>query len=229
MRQIILDTETTGLDPQKGHRLIEIGCLEMIDRRLTGESFHCYINPQREVEPGAFSVHGISTRFLADKPLFADIYEEFLTFVRHADIIIHNAPFDVGFINHELGLLKKKVGRLEDYASIIDTLVLARQLHPGQKNNLDALCKRYSVDNANRDLHGALIDSELLAQVYLLMTGGQATLFGEQKATQTAEQTAEAIQRVASDRPPLRVIQATEEELAAHEAYMKQLTVDVKT
>lgn len=179
MRQIVLDTETTGINHEAGHRIIEIGCLELEDRKLTGKSFHVYLNPQREVEEGAFRVHGISTEFLQDKPLFKDVVEEFLAFVNDSELIIHNAVFDVGFLNAELGHLKwpKKI---KDYCLVCDTLVLAREKHPGQRNSLDALCKRYEVDNSNRQFHGALLDAELLALVYLAMTGGQGTLFSEE-------------------------------------------------
>lgn len=178
MRQIILDTETTGIGPEQGHRVIEIGCIELIDRKLTGNHFHVYLNPQREVDEGAFRVHGISTEFLQDKPLFQDIVTEFLQFVEGSELIIHNAPFDVGFLNSELNHLKWNK-TLEDYCQILDTLVLAREKHPGQRNSLDALCKRYEIDHFNRELHGALLDAEILAYVYLAMTGGQSSLFTE--------------------------------------------------
>ncbi|HMY40409.1 MAG TPA: DNA polymerase III subunit epsilon, partial [Marinagarivorans sp.] len=161
-RQIILDTETTGLEPQQGHRIIEIGCVELVNRKLTGRHFHHYINPQRDIDEGAQAVHGISAEFLADKPLFAQLAEAFFEFVKGAELIIHNAPFDVGFINHEFNLLDKGFGKLEDHCTIIDTLAMARHRHPGQKNNLDALCKRYEIDNSHRELHGALLDAEIL-------------------------------------------------------------------
>jgi DNA polymerase-3 subunit epsilon len=175
MRQIVLDTETTGLEPQEGHRIIEIGCLEMIERRQTGRNFHVYINPDREVEGGAMAVHGITDEFLADKPRFADLAGEFLDFIGDAELVIHNAAFDVGFLNAELARLEQPT-RVEDHATVLDTLMLARELHPGQRVSLDALCKRYEVDNSGRDLHGALLDAELLAEVYLAMTGGQVDL-----------------------------------------------------
>lgn len=178
MRQIILDTETTGIGPELGHRVIEIGCVELIDRQLTGNHYHVYLNPQREVDEGAFRVHGISTEFLKDKPLFSEVISEFLQFIGGAELIIHNAPFDVGFLNSELRHAKWKK-KLEDYCDILDTLVLARNKHPGQRNSLDALCKRYDIDNANRQLHGALLDAQILAFVYLAMTGGQSSLFAE--------------------------------------------------
>jgi len=175
MRQIILDTETTGLEPSDGHRIIEIGCVELIDRRLSHKHFHQYINPERDIEDGALEVHGISREFLLDKPRFRDIAEEFLAFVAGAELIIHNAPFDLGFLDNELSLLGRD-DRMADHCGVLDTLELARDLHPGQRNSLDALCKRYEVDNASRTLHGALLDAEILADVYLAMTGGQSDL-----------------------------------------------------
>ncbi|KTD64062.1 DNA polymerase III subunit epsilon [Legionella spiritensis] len=179
MRQIVLDTETTGIGPQLGHRIIEIGCVELIDRKLTGNHYHVYLNPQRDVEEGAFRVHGISTEFLKDKPLFAAIAEEFIAFIRDAELIIHNAPFDVGFLEAELNLINWPKP-FQELCTVCDTLVLAREKHPGQRNSLDALCKRYEIDNSNRTLHGALLDAEILASVYLAMTGGQAQLFDEE-------------------------------------------------
>jgi DNA polymerase III subunit epsilon len=177
MRQIVLDTETTGLEPSKGHRIIEIGCVELENRKLTGNHYHQYIQPEREVEAQAIEIHGISNEFLVGKPTFSQVMDEFMAFVDGAELIIHNAPFDIGFINHELAHFGgKKYQAITHYCSVIDTLVMARQKHPGQKNNLDALCKRYGVDNSQRDLHGALLDAEILADVYLLMTGGQRTL-----------------------------------------------------
>ncbi len=175
MRQIVLDTETTGLEPADGHRIIEIGALEMIERRLTGRTFHVYLNPEREVESGAQAVHGISNEFLSDKPRFADLADDFLDFIRDAELVIHNAAFDVGFLNSELARLDPP-RRIEGQATVLDTLQLARELHPGQRASLDALCKRYEVDNSGRELHGALLDAELLAEVYLAMTGGQVDL-----------------------------------------------------
>lgn len=175
MRQVVLDTETTGLEPQLGHRIIEIGAVEMIERRPTGRHFHVYINPEREVEQGAMEVHGISNDFLADKPRFAEVADDFLAFVRDSELLIHNAPFDVGFLDSELARLDTPV-QVEDVARITDTLVMARDLHPGQHNSLDALCRRYDVDNSNRTLHGALLDAEILAEVFLAMTGGQTDL-----------------------------------------------------
>src|SRR6056297_234972 len=175
MRQILLDTETTGLEPEEGHRVIEIGCLELVDRRLSGRQFHRYINPERPVESDALTVHGLSDEFLADKPCFEEIASEFMDFIRGAELLIHNASFDVGFLDSELARLEGRP-TVGDIAEVLDTLMLARELHPGQRNSLDALCRRYEVDNSNRTLHGALLDSELLAEVYLMMTGGQVAL-----------------------------------------------------
>jgi DNA polymerase-3 subunit epsilon len=175
MRQIVLDTETTGLEA-KDHRIIEIACVEILDRRPTRNVFHTYINPDRVVDAGALEVHGIDNRFLKDKRRFAEVVEEFLDFVRGAELVIHNAAFDVGFINEELKRMKHSVTGIASICGVLDTLELARRQHPGQKNNLDALCKRYSVDNSNREYHGALLDAQLLAEVYLAMTGGQAAL-----------------------------------------------------
>lgn len=176
MRQIILDTETTGLDPLLGHRIIEIGCVEMVGRKLTGRHYHQYINPEREVEAGAIEVHGITNEFLADKPVFSQVVEEFLAFVRGAELIIHNAPFDTGFINSEVSKVTGEDFQIATLCRVTDTLVMARERHPGQRNSLDALCKRYNVDNSQRELHGALLDAEILADVYLAMTGGQVSL-----------------------------------------------------
>lgn len=180
IRQILLDTETTGLDPLAGHRIIEIGAIEMVERRLTGAQFHRYLNPERLVDAGAMAVHGLNNQFLADKPLFADVVAEFLSFIDGAELIIHNAPFDIKFLEHELGLAKISPKSIASRASVIDTLVMARKMHPGQKNSLDALCKRYKVSNSHRSLHGALLDADILAKVYLAMTGGQKSiLLGE--------------------------------------------------
>lgn len=217
MRQIILDTETTGLDPARGHRIIEIGCVELVNRRLTGKHYHQYLQPDREVDAGAFEVHGISDAFLTDKPRFSEVVNEFLAFIKGAELIIHNAPFDVSFINAELNALGKKYGAVIDHCTVVDTLAMARQLHPGQKNNLDALCRRYSIDNSQRDLHGALLDAEILADVYLAMTGGQATLSldGLQERGR-GHVTAPVARQFDAARPPLKVIHAQPEELALH-------------
>ncbi len=217
MRQIILDTETTGLDPAHGHRIIEIGCVELVNRRLTGKHYHQYLQPDREVEAGAFEVHGISNEFLVDKPRFSDVVSEFLAFIKGAELIIHNAPFDVGFIDAELNARGLSHGKVLDYCTVVDTLAMARQFHPGQKNNLDALCRRYSIDNSQRDLHGALLDAEILADVYLAMTGGQASLLldGLQERGR-GHVTAPVARQFDAARPRLRVIHAQAEELALH-------------
>ncbi len=215
MRQIVLDTETTGLEPSQGHRVIEIGCVELENRRLTGRTYHRYINPQREVDEEAVQVHGITNEFLADKPLFGDIIAEFQAFIRGAELVIHNAAFDVGFLNHEFALAGAQYGTIADLCSVVDTLALARRKHPGQKNNLDALCKRYAIDNSQRELHGALLDSEILADVYLMMTGGQtALMLGAQGSAGGGVAT--PVQRVEPGRYQLAVAAASDEELAAH-------------
>jgi DNA polymerase-3 subunit epsilon len=223
LRQIVLDTETTGIDPKSGHRIIEIGCVELIDRKLTGNNYHVYINPEREVDEGAFKVHGISNEFLADKPVFEEISTDFFDFINGAELIIHNAPFDVGFIDHEFALLGTGLANLENYCQITDTLVLARKKHPGQRNNLDALCKRYDITNFNRELHGALLDSEILALVYLAMTGGQAALFDvefdEPQVTLKQNKQADSAQHAFH----LKVIKASEEELSQHQEYLAML------
>ncbi len=217
MRQIVLDTETTGLEPAQGHRIIEIGCVELVNRRLTNNRYHQYINPEREIDEGAVEVHGITSEFLTDKPRFAEIAEDFVNFIRGAELIIHNAPFDVGFINHELKLLDAVSSPVNSFCNIIDTLVMARQMHPGQKNNLDALCKRYEIDNSSRELHGALLDAEILADVYLAMTGGQVRLSLEGRSQSDSGNRPETRRPLATDRPPLRVIPASDAELAAHQ------------
>lgn len=220
MRQIVLDTETTGLEPKQGHRIIEIGCVEVINRRITGNRYHQYINPERDIDEGAEEVHGISTAFLADKPVFADIVDDFVNFIRGAELVIHNAPFDVGFINHELSLLNQQNNHVENISTVLDTLVLARKMHPGQKNNLDALCKRYDIDNSQRDLHGALLDAEILADTYLAMTGGQTTLSldGQSESTENnpSSVSLETPRNVGVEAEKLRVLYANEEELSAH-------------
>lgn len=223
MRQIILDTETTGLEPEKGHRIIEIGCLEMINRKFTGKRFHQYINPERDIEAEALAVHGITKDFLLDKPVFAAISEEFMNFISGAELIIHNAPFDVGFINHELKLMRSKWGILADHCRVIDTLAMARQMHVGQRNSLDALCKRYGIDNSQRDLHGALIDVHLLGQVYLAMTGGQSSLFGDLQAEETNTQEANAEIVHSARKRNLVVVRATAEDLVLHEERLKKM------
>jgi DNA polymerase-3 subunit epsilon len=215
MRQIVLDTETTGLDPAQGHRVIEIGCLEILNRRISGATYHVYLNPERDIDAGAVQVHGLTREFLADKPRFGDVAAEFLEFVRDAELVIHNAPFDVGFLNAELTKLQE--GPVSRYCGVVDTLKLAKQLHPGQKNNLDALCKRYAVDNSNRAFHGALLDAQLLAEVYLAMTRGQETLGIEVSPPSRSASVASA------RRGPLKVIRANEREQAEHAAYLAGL------
>ncbi|WP_413665182.1 DNA polymerase III subunit epsilon [Microbulbifer sp. CNSA002] len=229
MRQVVLDTETTGLDPKSGHRIIEIGCVELVNRKLTGRHYHQYINPQRQVEDGAIEVHGITNEFLADKPVFAQIADEFMTFCEGAELVIHNAPFDVGFIDTELRLLGNPRWRnVNAHCGVLDTLTMAREKHPGQKNNLDALCKRYFVDNSQRDLHGALLDAEILADVYLMMTGGQTDLVlaqgdsseGEEGKKAENDVAGEAIRRLSADRAPLLVARATPQEAEAHQSML---------
>ncbi|RLA02065.1 MAG: DNA polymerase III subunit epsilon [Gammaproteobacteria bacterium] len=227
MRQIVLDTETTGLEPKQGHRIIEIGCVELIDRKLTGNHYHQYINPQRDVDEGAIEVHGISNEFLADKPLFVDIVGDFLQYIKGAELVIHNASFDVGFINHELLLLEKETAatydRVADMCTVLDTLSLARKQHPGQKNNLDALCRRYGIDNSHRELHGALLDAEILSDVYLLMTGGQTSLSlsSDEGAGNSLGDT--GIRRLKENREPLSVLRATEAEVEIHDKRLDEL------
>jgi DNA polymerase-3 subunit epsilon len=216
LRQIVLDTETTGLEVSEGNRLIEIGAVELIERRVTGRHFHYYLNPQRSIEEGALEVHGITEEFLQDKPLFADISAEFLDFIQGAELLIHNAAFDLGFLDAELALLPESPGQVVDFATVQDTLVLARDLHPGQRNSLDALCKRYEIDNSNRNQHGALLDAQLLAEVYLAMTGGQTDLgLSFEVKNNLSDFNTEILAR---DRPPLRVIQPSLDELEQHQS-----------
>ncbi len=211
MRQICLDTETTGLDPRQGHRIIEVACIELENRRLTGRHLHKYINPEREIDAGAQAVHGITLEFLADKPKFADIVDELLEFINGAELVIHNAPFDTGFLNAELD----RLGRVpvETICSVTDTLRMAKQLHPGKRNSLDALCERYEIDNSSRTLHGALLDTELLAEVFLAMTRGQNALMIEPDVAPRVQMGADGRVR---ERKPLVVRHASEEELADH-------------
>jgi len=218
MRQVILDTETTGIDPKQGHRIIEIGCVEMIGRKLTKRHFHVYINPDREVEEEAFRVHGISNEFLADKPRFHEVAQEFFDFIKGAELIIHNAPFDIGFMDHEFA----RIGgypKTAEVCGVFDSLVYARKKHPGQKNNLDILCRRYGIDNSHRELHGALLDAEILADVYLLMTGGQTSLGLANSSDSDSKEEGDVgeIRRLAAGRPMLKVIRANEDELKIHE------------
>lgn len=225
MRQIILDTETTGIDPKQGHRVIEIGCVEMVDRKLTGSHYHVYINPERTIETKAVEIHGITNEFLADKPIFNAIADEFLEFIHGAELVIHNAAFDVGFINHEFSLLGRDFPDVEECCGVLDTLAIARKKHPGQKNNLDALCKRYCIDNSSRTLHGALLDAEILAEVYLAMTGGQtALLLGNSDDVCDSEEGGSTIRRLpTSGRPTLRVIPVSDIESKNHQNKLEQI------
>lgn len=223
MRQIVLDTETTGLEVSEGHRIIEVGCVELINRRVTQNRFHFYINPEREIDQGAVEVHGLTNQFLADKPRFAEVASDLHEYLQDAELIIHNAPFDVGFLNAEFARVEQPWPGLDKICSVTDTLQMARKRHPGQKNNLDALCKRYGVDNSQRDLHGALLDAEILAEVYLAMTGGQAALvLGGQEQTGSSSANHKQYQ-IRSDRPALRIVSANSEELAAHESRLEAI------
>ena len=235
MRQIVLDTETTGLSTSQGHRIIEIGCIEMVNRRLTGREFHRFLNPDRKIDEGAEAVHGISREQLETEPRFPEIVDDFLEFVRDAELVIHNADFDVGFIEHELRLMKHAQPKVEDHCKVLDTLTLARKIHPGQRNSLDALCKRYEVDASKRDVHGALIDSELLARVYLAMTGGQSSLLLDEDADAPVGgpsgphvgAASAANNKFGPEGPPtgykLTVIEATPDEAAAHETMLEKI------
>jgi len=215
MRQIFLDTETTGLEPSQGHRVIEIGCVELVNRRRTDRQFHQYLNPDRDIEDGAYDVHGITNEFLSGKHRFSDIAREFIDFIRDSELIIHNAPFDLAFLNAELAMLGAHWGRVEDYCRVTDTLIIARDRHPGLKNSLDALCQRYNVDNSQREVHGALLDAQILVDVYLAMTGGQTALSLDDHFSGVVNLTTEP-RRLDPSRPALRVIPPSEEELAAH-------------
>ncbi|MCG3143726.1 MAG: DNA polymerase III subunit epsilon [Gammaproteobacteria bacterium] len=223
MRQVVLDTETTGLEPAEGHRVIEIGCVEMVNRRRTTRTYHCYLNPDREIDDGAVAVHGITREQLASSPRFGEVAQEFIDFLRDAEVIIHNAPFDVGFLNAELARLGAAWGTLTDHCQITDTLAMAREQHPGQRNNLDALCKRYNVDNSGRTLHGALLDAEILSDVYLRMTGGQATLLLDESPPAREAQVLAVNSPHREERPALRVVAASAEELAAHRVRLATL------
>lgn len=226
MRQVVLDTETTGLDASRGHRIIEIGCIELSERRATGRSFHRYLNPQRLIDEGAMAVHGISNEFLVDKPLFAEIVDELLAFIDGAEVLAHNAKFDVSFLDAELTIVGSHYGRFRDRATVIDTLAMARELYPGQRNGLDALCKRLGVDNSHRELHGALLDAQLLADVYLGMTAGQGDLG---LAGNAASEQRAAIQRPSTaGQLRLRIVRATGAEQAAHQQRIAALDKTVK-
>lgn len=227
MRSVVLDTETTGMPVTDGHRIIEIGCVEVIGRKLTGRHYHAYLQPDREVDEGAIAVHGITNEFLVDKPRFREVADEFFEFIKGAQLIIHNAAFDIGFINNEFALLgQQDRADMADHCSVLDTLLMARERHPGQRNSLDALCKRYGVDNSGRELHGALLDAEILADVYLTMTGGQTnlSLAGEGgDDSNGGRQQPTAIRRLPADRVATRIIRASAEELTAHAARMSAI------
>ncbi|HEY5665316.1 MAG TPA: DNA polymerase III subunit epsilon [Gammaproteobacteria bacterium] len=230
MRQVVLDTETTGLSTAQGHRIIEIGCIELVNRRITGREFHRFVNPERDIDEGAVAVHGISRDDLEHEPRFCDIVEEFLDFIRDAELIIHNAEFDVGFLEHELTLMAHERPKITDHALVLDTLALAREIHPGQRNSLDALCKRYEIDASARHVHGALIDSELLARVYLAMTGGQSSLLLEEDANGAAAGSRQAAAGGEGTADPattrdlnLAVIRASAAEAAAHDAMLEKI------
>lgn len=224
MRQIIIDTETTGLESTQGHRIVEIGCIELIDRKKTNNNFHCYINPQREMDAEVIAVHGLTSEFLCDKPIFANILDDFLKFINQAELIAHNATFDIGFLNHEIRLINKDARLIDAYViNVINTLPLARKMFPGQRNSLDALCKRYKIDLSGRKLHGALLDAQLLAEVYLLMTGGQVSLFDTDELSST-QSTAKKIQKkIDFNRPALSIIYANAEEIAEHEKMLNKI------
>ncbi len=222
MRQVVLDTETTGLEVLQGHRIIEIGCVEILHRRTTDQKFHQFLNPEREIDAGAQEVHGISLEFLADKPKFHSIADDFIEFIADTELIIHNASFDVGFINAELALVGHSVTDINSCCKVTDSLEMARKMHPGQKNNLDALCKRYEIDNSHRELHGALLDAQILADVYLALTGGQATLSLSANADNAAQRKRSRA-GLDGDREALKVIYADESELQAHEAFLNKI------
>ncbi|MBB1126408.1 DNA polymerase III subunit epsilon [Thiospirillum jenense] len=230
MRQLVLDTETTGLDVAAGHRLIEIGIVELVNRELTGNTFHCYLQPDRKIDDDAVKVHHLTNQFLADKPRFADVAAELLNYLQDSPLIIHNAAFDLGFLNSELRRWRSSTTQLESQHTIIDTLILARGRHPGQQNTLDALCKRYSIANDLRDArqqqgHGALLDARLLAELYLLMTGGQVSLYLDATpASNNATTTTNTVTALSvKDRPPLRIVFANETELTAHERGLERI------
>jgi DNA polymerase III subunit epsilon len=216
MRQVVLDTETTGLEVEQQHRVIEIGCVELFNRRLTGRTFHQYLNPERDIDEGAQQVHGLTREKLAKEPTFAQVHPEFLEFIRDAELIIHNAPFDVAFLNAELARIEI-AHKISDLCRVLDSLALARQMHPGQRNNLDALCKRYSVDNSRRDYHGALLDARILAEVYLAMTGGQANLTLSAESDTARSRARQAAPPRYATGPRIIVIRPNESEMAAHE------------
>jgi len=223
-RYLVLDTETTGLEPRQGHKVIEIGCVELIERHLTGNNYQQFLNPEREIDEGALEVHGISLADLEDKPTFTQIADDFLAYIKGATLIIHNAAFDVGFLNHELGLLERGLGSIEDYCEVIDTLLMARKMHPGQRNSLDALCQRYFISNEHRTLHGALLDSEILAEVYLGMTGGQLNLLGKEAKEEGSGESSMEPKVFDPERAPMKIITASNEELAEHDKWLQLLS-----
>lgn len=221
-RQIILDTETTGLNPEEGHRIIEVGCIELLDRNLTGNDFHEYINPERKIDAGASAIHGIKNEFLLTKPKFPDIVEKLISYLTNAELIIHNAPFDIGFLRAEFCRISPKLSITLENIKIIDTLALARKMHPGQRNNLDALCKRYKVDNSKRELHGALLDATLLAELYLKMTGGQGTLISEEELT-IANSAIKTQKHIRNKTKTIPIQRANATELLAHQNYLMKI------
>ncbi len=223
MRQIVLDTETTGLATSQGHRIIEIGCLELVNRRLTGREYHRFLNPERAIDEGAERVHGISLADLEGRPRFADIADELIEFLRGSELVIHNADFDVGFLEYELQLMEHPQPSINDHVTVLDTLGLARKLHPGQRNSLDALCKRYSVDASKREVHGALIDAELLARVYLAMTGGQTALSLDEDVADVSQTASATAKRSSQSGLNLKIVTANEEESAAHDALLDKM------
>ncbi len=223
MRQIVLDTETTGLAMSQGHRIIEIGCIEIVNRRFTGREYHSFLNPERDIDEGAEAVHGMSRADLESQPRFSDIADEFLEFIREAELVIHNAEFDVGFLEYELKLMKHPQAKITEHATVLDTLSFARKLHPGQRNSLDALCKRYNIDASRRNVHGALIDAELLAKVYLAMSGGQAALSLDHEVVKTETATTKSGSEEPDSKLNLVVIRANDEENAAHEALLEKM------
>ncbi len=223
MRQIVLDTETTGLETSQGHRIIEIGCIEIVNRRFTGREYHSFLNPERDIDEGAEAVHVMSRVDLESQPRFSDIADEFLEFIKEAELVIHNAEFDVGFLEYELKLMKHPQAKITEHATVLDTLSFARKLHPGQRNSLDALCKRYNIDASRRNVHGALIDAELLAKVYLAMSGGQAALSLDHEVVKTETATTKSGSEEPDSKLNLVVIRANDEENAAHEALLEKM------
>lgn len=220
-RQIVLDTETTGLEHRQGHRIIEIGCVELINRKLTGNNFHYYINPKREIDQGAMEVHGISNEFLADKPLFADISDAMMQYLSGAELIIHNAAFDVGFLDSELEKLDNQSPKIADVCGVHDTLLQARKMFPGQRNDLDSLCRRFEINNSHRELHGALLDAEILADVYLFMTGGQSSLTLESKDSQSASNANRV--KIDYSSMSLPLVEASKAEIESHQEWLSRL------